>query len=1064
MFQATFVVLSRQASRVRRPEALAGFLHTVAVRLARKARAAKRRRQQMQTNGEIPELIDPRPHPLDVISGRELLALLDEEIARLPERYRVPLVLCLLQGRTVEEAARQLGWSIGSFRGRLTRGRERLRKRLMRRGLDLSVGAVALLTPVAVPEKLLAESLRHLDGPVSAGVSALASGMMPAVKAKIVGLALILVATVGLGAGLTLRSTPEPQTPAASVPAAPQPQAKSEPRRDRYGDTLPPGAITRLGTLRFRAPDEIQALTFAPDNKTLLVSSRGGLLLFDAFSGKRLRRLPSSGPSWRPDELLAFSAGGKQLIGRGEKITGSSAVPVVRVWEMAGGRQTQEHEIGPWILWVGWSSEGHPLALRIDDKEDKGSLHLHDLFAGKARRFACAKPCKNPAGEIHIDPPFSFSPRKHALALADEEGTIHIWDTTTGRESRTLQPKGNGIYSLTFSPDGGRLMIRTAKDLQMWDAIEGKILYTVSTANVIYGPLAFSADGKTLAIIKSWQTICFWDAATGKERGHTQENYDLAAWFALSPDGKWLATARQHGGGTFHVWDAATGKKQAEPVGHLGQPYGTAFAPEGRRVATGGGTDGTLRLWDCRSGEQLLCIKQPGMTRRCAFSEDGKTLWASWSYGGLGLYDAATGQQRHVIKLEDPDQPDTYQSVISTYQSRDSKKLIALSYYYERKTNRMRNATLITGWDTSTRKELFRRRRSGMDSWVALSPDARVLAVPHPGDPRGKPEIPGKGPIRLEDAATGELVLTFPIQEGQTWPLAFSPDGRLLISNNSNNKRTIKDGQSKAMLQLWETATAAEVLSLPGADINNRVAFSPDGRLLALTGAAQQIRIYDLARRREQQRFQGFDAAVTWLAFSPDGQRLISGLSDSTLLIWEVAAPAPPGKLDAVSAARAWDDLSGNDAARAFRARGALAAAPDAALPLLTKRLHPAQPADPQRLRRLLTDLESEQFAVRDKAQKELENLGDLAEQALRQTLAHKPTLEVRRRVQTVLERLHGPLTRPELLQALRAVAVLEDIGTPEARRLLKELAQGAPEARLTREARESLRRIASRS
>jgi RNA polymerase sigma factor (sigma-70 family) len=140
VFQAVFLVLARRASCVRRPEALAGFLHAVAVRLARKARAGKHRRQRIETNVEIPEPISLQSHPLDVLSGRELLALLDEEIARLPERYRLPLVLCLLEGRTIEEAARQLGWSVGSLRGRLTRGRERLRRWLMRRGVDLSVG------------------------------------------------------------------------------------------------------------------------------------------------------------------------------------------------------------------------------------------------------------------------------------------------------------------------------------------------------------------------------------------------------------------------------------------------------------------------------------------------------------------------------------------------------------------------------------------------------------------------------------------------------------------------------------------------------------------------------------------------------------------------------------------------------------------------------------------------------------------------------------------------------------------------------------------------------------
>jgi RNA polymerase sigma factor (sigma-70 family) len=140
VFQAVFLVLARQAAKLRQPEALSGFLHTVALRLARKARTAQRRRR-MQTNTDVPECVDPQASPLDVLSGRELLSLIDAEIGRLPETQRLPVLLCLLQGRTMEEAARQLGWTIGSVRGRLARGREQLRQRLSHRGLDLSLYA-----------------------------------------------------------------------------------------------------------------------------------------------------------------------------------------------------------------------------------------------------------------------------------------------------------------------------------------------------------------------------------------------------------------------------------------------------------------------------------------------------------------------------------------------------------------------------------------------------------------------------------------------------------------------------------------------------------------------------------------------------------------------------------------------------------------------------------------------------------------------------------------------------------------------------------------------------------
>src|SRR5207248_1377428 len=118
-------------------------------------------------------------------------------------------------------------------------------------------------------------------------------------------------------------------------------------------------------------------------------------------------------------------------------------------------------------------------------------------------------------------------------------------------------------------------------------------------------------------------------------------------------------------------------------------------------------------------------------------------------------------------------------------------------------------------------------------------------------------------------------------------------------------------------------------------------------------------------------------------------------------------------------------------------------------------------PADPRRLQKLVDDLESEQFPVRNAANKELEALGDLAAGTLRQVLTKSSSLEMRRRVQALLDKLRGPVTRPEVLRAVRAVAVLEDIGNREARKLLDGLGKGVPEARLTQEAQAALKRLA---
>ena len=160
---------------------------------------------------------------------------------------------------------------------------------------------------------------------------------------------------------------------------------------------------------------------------------------------------------------------------------------------------------------------------------------------------------------------------------------------------------------------------------------------------------------------------------------------------------------------------------------------------------------------------------------------------------------------------------------------------------------------------------------------------------------------------------------------------------------------------------------------------------------------------------------------MTHLAFAPDGRHLLSGLTDSTFLIWDTGRreKCPAGKLGPEGLKKACADLAGADAPRALRRAGRSPAAPEEALPNLKEWLRTARPADAPRMHQLLADLDSDQFEVKDKAQGELVELGDLAEPSLRQALLNKPTLEVRKRVEAVLERLHEPVTRPEILRSL---------------------------------------------
>jgi RNA polymerase sigma factor (sigma-70 family) len=241
-FQATFLVLARKSGGLRRPSTLAAWLYGVARRVALKARGRWRR-----PSVDAADVPDPRPDPLVELSARDLLAAVNEEIERLPERNRLPVVLCCLEGLSQEEAAQRLGWRPGSVKGRLERGRKRLQARLTRRGLTLSAvlaaaavarggpgRSVLLAGPTA--EAALTFSANGTKAAVPAGAAAMANEVLRAMiftRMKAGAGVLLLTALLGLGAGeaaLHQSASQEPgvsqypgKRPAAAAPAPGQP-------------------------------------------------------------------------------------------------------------------------------------------------------------------------------------------------------------------------------------------------------------------------------------------------------------------------------------------------------------------------------------------------------------------------------------------------------------------------------------------------------------------------------------------------------------------------------------------------------------------------------------------------------------------------------------------------------------------------------------------------------------------------------------------------------------------------------------------------------------------------
>jgi hypothetical protein len=220
------------------------------------------------------------------------------------------------------------------------------------------------------------------------------------------------------------------------------------------------------------------------------------------------------------------------------------------------------------------------------------------------------------------------------------------------------------------------------------------------------------------------------------------------------------------------------------------------------------------------------------------------------------------------------------------------------------------------------------------------------------------------------------------------------------------------------------------------------------------------IRLWETATGKERRHFDGHRGGVQSVAFSSDGTRLVSASEDTTALVWDATGASGDERL-AGRVSALWTDLASDDAAKAYRGVWLLARHPAQSVPLLREQLPAARAIDAEtrkRVERLLTDLDSEEAMVRDRAALELAKRGGEIEPILRKALTGHPSLEQRKRIERLLERLEG-----EKVTLGRALEVLEHANTLEARQLLEALAGGDGEAWRTREAKATLLRVQAR-
>jgi hypothetical protein len=524
------------------------------------------------------------------------------------------------------------------------------------------------------------------------------------------------------------------------------------------------------------------------------------------------------------------------------------------------------------------------------------------------------------------------------------------------------------------------------------------------------GRLAANPFGRCLAglfVLAVMAGDLFGQAAAEMRRGHIKCPAKTGYPLVFSPDGKLLAAGSRQGS-TISIFDIATMKERVRlQLPGDSYEYQLAFTADGRRLVCAAREDEMIRVWDVVTGKQVREFKKP-LQHCLAIAPGGKRIAFADRFG-------------FTIKVLDV----------------DTEKVI---------------------W--SPELDDGPRKHPGIDA-VAFGADGKTFAM-HAGR-----RSPGLIPeIIVVDVVKGAVIRTLQVSdsnEGGVFQfLVFSPDGKHVAAGGLMNRF----GAPDKALHVWDVETGKVRMQMKCKGEFGRfhwAAFSPSSNLM-ITNSNDGFVLFDLLNGKEICRLPEWGGGV----FSPDGKLLaVPGETPErerviTLYNMPTGRNEPLGRnLDGKTLEALWRDLAPDNDFRLQRVMATLRTAPGDTVGFLGKKLQPAADAELKRVKALLTDLDDDEARKREQAMEALQGLAAEFEPLLAEVSKKHEPGEVRNRVRFILGRLREAAVPAPLLIRMRAVMVLEQIGTKEAQKILTRIAAGPAGARLTEEARHSLERLA---
>jgi len=873
---------------------------------------------------------------------------------------------------------------------------------------------------------------------------------------------------------------------ALAAPSSVQrPIPTSIPFSDPDDEALPEGAVARLGSLRFYHGAQMGSVAISPDGTLIASGGAWGIpkqigpqswttapdrriCLWDTASGKLVREITApnggvNGLAYSPDgnalaagcwDRLCFfdvATGAKGAVVKCDEgsITGLQYVDGGKKvaafhWCSVGlfNPGTGERLKG----WKAWQGDQPKLPNGSTAEDCKASAVSPD-----GNKVAFLYSCYEP------------DPTGMSVRLQREHDLLRIFDAA-GKQVLELDSVAAYSQCVAFSADG-RQLLTVADRVEVWDATKGTKVremsgeFAPSNASLTYSP-----NGKTFVIANTYNySFSVWDAAKCEQlyqRAPVRSTHSMATHGNCPPpvfssNGQRLVGACE---GRVRIWDAATGSEMHRFPGHQATVGSLQFSADGSTLNTLAGA--SVCRWNTSDWKELTQVDVNGPDASLApivmsVAPDGKSFACRDKQGNAELRNSATRQRIMKLDLEG-------NLARTALFSSDGRRLLVLAQVEPD------NYNLTDGrvFDVQSGTCVGRFTATKWPRTIRLSPDGSTVVWVDEDN----------GRLNVADVLTGKVVHRLGKEEQNRnsyfTRIVISPDGGLVAWSPGYSN----DPAPTSPVRVFDLKTGKQIscwsINRPekGDALIEGMAFSPDSHYLATVQSDETaVLVWEVRTGLERRRLLGHKHWPYSVAFSPDGRLLASGSQDANVLVWTLSGPNSAETKKAPQSANeltaAWHRLADADGLQVDKSVWYLVRYPEQSVTFLRERLQPVPTAKSAQVASLIADLDSDDFAQRDSAAAELEACEGLVAPAIKAALRGQPSLEARERLETVLAALptEDKIPTGQGLRRMRAIEILERIGTLAACKLLKELGEGAAQARTTIEAKAAYRRATAR-